>query len=184
MTGIVATQGIHINKSLAGSRTKSFPRAVVRRPQFVVSRKVRAMADPEWATPALELAKLAGPIVTIALFGFNQNRQIGRIEARQEAFEKALARQEAATEKGFAKQAAALAEAMTLLRDDMKDGFKRQDAAVNSLRDDMKEGFKKQDAASTLLQKDVGELKSEFIYLKGFKEGKEEEDKKSRLVLK
>jgi hypothetical protein len=96
------------------------------------------------------------------------------MEARQDAFEKALSRQEAATEKGFAKQETAI-----------EKGFAKQEAALrealNLLRADMMDGFNKQEATSTLLRKDVDDLKTDLTFLKGFKAGGGE---KSKLFLK
>ncbi len=126
-------------------------------------RPVSAMENFDWTAPALEIAKLAGPTVTLVLFGLNQNRQMGRMEARQEALEKALTKQETTSEKGFARQEAALKEAITLLRNDIKDG---QD---------------KQEAANASLQKGLDDLKSDLTYLKGFKAGEAE---KSRIFLR
>jgi hypothetical protein len=150
--------------SLVGSPRASGPRTTRLQP-------VGAMENLDWASPAMEIVKLAGPTVTLVLFGLNQNRQMGKMEARQHAFKKALAKQETTIEKGFAAQKLEFEKGLAAQKLESDKGFAMHGSAlkeaVNLLRSD-----------TILLSAKIDRIGQEVAFLRGVKSEQDKQEAK------
>jgi hypothetical protein len=122
-------------------------------------RPINAVSDLDWVAPAAWGAVTNSVPIALVLFGFNQSKQLGKIEAQQAELKDGLAKQEEAFNKRMDRQEEAFNKRMDKIETVIERGFSAVKAELETVK------------------VDLGELKSDKTYLQGFKAGKEEESR-------